>query len=125
MNLYVQRRIIAAVALLGFVFAVAFPALAVARIAVDPTAYAAICRIDTGSAAGERSSGLPGSLQGKLKTAHCVMCTGTASPPPAVTMAPIVIAAAPELLLPVDDVRDAPRDADALQPLQPRAPPRA
>ena len=53
MNLYVQRRIIAAVALLGFVFAVAFPALAVARLAVDPTAYAAICRIDTGSAAGQ------------------------------------------------------------------------
>ena len=60
MKLQAQRRIIATAALLGFVFAVFFPVLAVARLAVDPTAYAAICRVDTGNVAGERSTGLPG-----------------------------------------------------------------
>ncbi len=109
--------------MLAFLFAIAFPALAVARQAVDPLAYAKICRIDTG-VAGDTTS-IPGSLQGKLKTAHCVMCVGTASPPPANIVAPVVVATVPELLLPVDRRPLVVTTAAVLQPLNPRAPPRA
>jgi hypothetical protein len=121
--MYAQRRFIAGTALLAFLFAIAFPALAVARQAIDPLAYAKICRIDTG-VAGD-ATGIPGSLQGKIKAAHCVMCVGTASPPPAIVVAPVVIAKFPELLLPVDRRPLVVSDLYALQPLNPRAPPRA
>lgn len=122
MRLHAQRRFIAGTALLAFLFAIAFPALAVARQAVDPLAYAKICRIDTGIAGD--TTGLPGSLQGKIKAAHCVMCVGTASPPPAIVVAPVVVARVPELLLPVDRRPLVVSDLSALQPLNPRAPPR-
>ncbi len=138
MRLYAQRRFIAGTALLAFLFAIAFPALAVARQGVDPLAYAKICRVDisgtgdtsTGdTSTGDTSTGdtstLPGSLQNKLKNAHCVMCVGTGSPPPAVSIAPVVINTAPELLLPVDRRPLVVRDRVVLQPLNPRAPPRA
>jgi len=128
MRLYAQRRFIAGTALLAFLFAIAFPALAVARQGVDPLAYAKICRVDI-SGTGDTSTGdtstLPGSLQNKLKNAHCVMCVGTGSPPPAVSIAPVVINTAPELLLPVDRRPLVVRDRVVLQPLNPRAPPRA
>lgn len=123
MRLHAQRRFIAGTALLAFLFAIAFPALAVARQAVDPLAYAKICRIDTG-VAGD-TSGIPGSLQGKLKAAHCLMCVGTASPPPVMVVAPVVVARIPEFLLPVDRRPLVVSDLSALQPLNPRAPPRA
>jgi len=123
MRLYAQRRFIAGTALLAFLFAIAFPALAVARQGVDPLAYAKICRVDI-SSTGDTST-LPGSLQNKLKNAHCVMCVGTGSPPPAVSIAPVVINTAPELLLPVDRRPLVVRDRVVLQPLNPRAPPRA
>ncbi len=123
MRLYAQRRFIAGTALLAFLFAIAFPALAVARQGVDPLAYAKICRVDI-SGTGDTST-LPGSLQNKLKNAHCVMCVGTGSPPPAVSIAPVVINTAPELLLPVDRRPLVVRDRVVLQPLNPRAPPRA
>lgn len=123
MRLHAQRRFIAVTALLAFLFAIAFPALAVVRQAVDPLAYAKICRIDTG-AAGDVTN-VPGSLQTKLKNAHCVMCVGTASPPPAISLAPVVVAKVPELLLPVDRRPLVVNDLSALQPLNPRAPPRA
>lgn len=123
MRLHAQRRFIAGTALLAFLFAVAFPALAVARQAVDPLGYAKICRIDTG-VAGD-ATGLPGSLQGKIKAAHCVMCVGTVSPPPVISVAPVVVSRVPELLLPVDRRPLVVSDPVVLQPLNPRAPPRA
>lgn len=123
MRLYAQRRFIAGTALLAFLFAIAFPALAVVRQAVDPLAFAKICRIDTG-VAGD-TTGIPGSLQGKIKAAHCVMCVGTASPPPVSVVAPVVVARVPELLLPVDRRPLVVSDLSTLQPLNPRAPPRA
>lgn len=109
--------------MLAFLFAVAFPALAVARQAFDPLAYAKICRVDAG-AAGE-SSGSTGSLQDKLKKAHCVMCVGAASPPPSILLAPVVVSIVPELILPVDRRPLVVSDPFVLQPLNPRAPPRA
>jgi hypothetical protein len=123
MRLYAQRRFIAGTALLAFLFAIAFPALAVARQAFDPLAYAKICRIDT-SVAGDVTS-IPGSLQGKIKAAHCVLCVGTVSPPPAVSLAPVVVSIVPELILPVDRRPLVVSDPVVLQPLNPRAPPRA
>ncbi len=124
MRLYAQRRFIAGTALLAFLFVIAFPALAVARQAVDPLAYAKICRIDTG-VAGDTASGIPGSQQSKLKTAHCVLCVGTVSPPPAISLAPVVVSIVPELILPVDRRPLVVSDPAVLQPLNPRAPPRA
>jgi len=123
MRLHAQRRFIAVTALCAFLFAIAFPALAVVRQTVDPLAYAKICRIDAG-VAGD-AAGIPGSLQAKLKNAHCVMCVGTASPPPAISLLPVVVARVPELLLPVDRRPLVVSDLSALQPLNPRAPPRA
>lgn len=123
MRLHAQRRFIAGTALLAFLFAIAFPALAVVRQAVDPLAYAKICRIDTG-VAGD-ATGITGSLQTKLKNAHCVMCVGTASPPPVISLTPVVVAKVPELVLPVDRRPLVVSDLSALQPLNPRAPPRA
>lgn len=123
MRLHAQRRFIAATALLAFLFAIAFPALAVVRQAVDPLAYAKICRIDTG-VAGDSSS-TPASQQNKIKNAHCVLCVGTASPPPEISLAPVVVSMIPELLLPVDRRPLVFSDAAVLQPLNPRAPPRA
>lgn len=124
MRLHAQRRFIAVTALLAFLFAIAFPALAVVRQAVDPLAYARICRIDTGVAAGE-STGIPASQQNKIKNAHCVLCVGTASPPPAISLAPVVVSIVPELMLPVDRRPSVVSDPAVLQPLNPRAPPRA
>lgn len=123
MRLYAQRRLIAGTALLVFLFAVTFPALAVARQAIDPLAYARICRIDTG-VAGD-IAGIPGSPQGKIKAAHCVMCVGTVSPPPAISLKPVIVSVIPELILPGDRRPLAVSDLSALQPLNPRAPPRA
>jgi len=122
MRFHAHRRFIACTALLAFLFAIAFPVLAVARQAFDPLAYAKICRVDTGAA---DTTGLPGSLQGKLKSAHCVMCVGSGSPPPAIVVAPLVVAAIPELLLPADRRPPVVIAAAVLQPLNPRAPPRA
>lgn len=125
MRIYAQRRFIAGTALLAFLFAIAFPALAVARQAIDPLAYAKICRIDTSVSYGENSSAAPGSLQNKIKNAHCVMCVGSGSPPPAIEIAPVVVSLIPELLLPVDRRPLVVSDPAVLQPLNPRAPPRA
>ncbi len=108
--------------MLAFPFAIAFPALAVARQAVDPLAYARICRIDTGVAG---DTGVSGSLQGKIKNAHCVLCVGTVSPPPVIAPAPVVVSTIPELLLAVDRRPLVVSDPAVLQPLNPRAPPRA
>lgn len=108
--------------MLAFLFAIAFPALAMARQTFDPLTYAKICRIDSGTAAD--ATDVPGSLQGKLKNAHCVMCVGTGSPPPAIVIAPVVVSAVPELLLPADRRPLVITAAAVLQPLNPRAPPR-
>lgn len=107
---------------MAFLFGVAFPALAVARQAVDPTAFATICRVDT-STAGE--SGPSGSLQSKLKSAHCLMCVGSATPPSVSTVTPVVIAAVAQLIVVLPGSPSAAHDFAALQPLNPRAPPRS
>jgi hypothetical protein len=126
MRLYAQRRLIAGTALLAFLFAVAFPALAVMRQAVDPLAFAKICRIDTGVVVGDNGVVIPGSPQEKLKAAqHCLMCVGTGNTPPQMVVATIVISAVPELLLPIDRRPVVVSDPAVLQPLNPRAPPRA
>lgn len=122
--MFTPRRWIAVTALLAFLFVITAPALAVARQAVDPLAYAGICRIDTGAGA-DTATGAPGSLQGKLKSAHCILCVATASLPPVIVISPVVVATVPELLLPVDRRPQAARDTAAFQPLHPRAPPRA
>lgn len=124
MRLYTQRRFIAGTALLAFLFAVAFPALAVARQAVDPLAYTKICRVDTGFVSGN-SDDTPGSLQDALKSAHCLMCVGTASPPPVMSVVPVPVSAVPDLVVSIAQRSPVAGNAAALQPLNPRAPPRA
>lgn len=125
MRLHAHRRFIAGTALLAFLFAIAFPALAVARQAIDPLAYAKICRVDAGAVVGDNGIAIPGSLQAKLKNAHCAMCVGTGSPPPVIVVAPVVVSAVAELLLPADRRPLVVSDPAVLQPLNPRAPPRA
>ncbi len=120
MRLFAHRRSIAGTALLAFLFAIAFPALAVVRQAVDPTAFVTICRVDTGA----MDPAVPGAPQSKAKSAHCVMCLGTVSPPPMADISAVVVAAFPELVVLVDRSPSAARDPAALQPLNPRAPPR-
>ncbi len=121
MRLLIHRRLIAGSALLAFLFAVAFPVLAVARHAVDPTAYATICRVDVGIT-GDPS--LPGSPQTKLQSAHCLMCLGIAVPPAAIPVFQVV-AVIPDLLLLAARAPFAAHDSAAFQPLHPRAPPHA
>lgn len=122
MRLYLHRRIISWIALAALLFGAAFPALAVVRQALDPVAYATICRVDTGAT----DEALPvGSFSSGLKSAHCALCTGSAAAPATAAVAPVVVAAVPELrvLLPRSPlVAD---DPAALQPLNPRAPPRS
>ncbi|RPJ47526.1 MAG: hypothetical protein EHM16_05825 [Betaproteobacteria bacterium] len=101
--------------------ALAAPALAVARQAADPTAFATICRVDT---ARPTDPATPGSPLTGADSAHCILCLGTVSPPPATGSAPVVVAAVPEFALPVDRSLSALRDPAALQPQNPRAPPR-
>lgn len=125
MRFLAYRRFIAASALFAFLFATAFPVLAVARQAVDPLAFAKICRIDSSTIAGQNTTVYPGSLQAELKSAHCLMCVGTASPPPQISLAPMAVARVAEFVIPVDRRPLLARDAAALQPLNPRAPPRA
>lgn len=111
-------------ALLAFLFAVTFPALAAFHRALDPLAFVVICGSDAGAAQDSAGPAVPGSLKGKLKSAHCLMCLGTATLPPAPTLVSMVVAAVPELVLPVDQGQLPTRDPAALQPLNPRAPPR-
>ncbi len=109
-------------ALLAFLFGLAVPALAVARQALDPTAFAAICRVDTGAAA---SKSLPGSMQDKLESVHCLMCLGTVTPPDSRRVEPVVVALVSELLVTFPRSPWVADDPAAFQPLNPRAPPRA
>lgn len=122
MRVFMHRRIISGIALVAFLFGVALPALAVVQQAVDPTAFATICRVDTGVASDPSAPGAP---QDKIKSAHCPVCMVTASPPPAAKVLPVVVSTDPELLLPVDRGPPVAGDPAALQPLNPRAPPRA
>lgn len=122
MRLFAQRRIISGFALLAFLFGIAVPALAVARQAVDPLAFATICRVDLGNG-GENT--LPGSLQAKLKSAHCLMCLGTASPATTTDITPLVVGTLAVLTVVFPRSPRAADDPAALQPLNPRAPPRA
>lgn len=122
MRLFMHRRIISGIALLAFLFGIALPALAVVQQAIDPTAFATICRVDTGAASDPATPGAP---QDKFKSAHCLMCVSTASPPPVAEVLPVVVSTVPDLLLPVDRSPVAASDPAALQPLNPRAPPRA
>ncbi|MCE2998474.1 MAG: hypothetical protein ACK59Y_15605 [Betaproteobacteria bacterium] len=109
-------------ALLAFLFGLAIPALAVARHALDPTAFAAVCRVDTGFA---QSKTQPGSMQDRLASAHCLMCLGNAAPPDFAPVEPVVVSFVTELLVSFPRSPWAADDPAALQPLNPRAPPRA
>lgn len=121
MRLFMHRRIISGIALVAFLFGIALPALAVVQQAVDPTSFATICRVDTGAAS---DPAVPGAPQDKFKSAHCLMCVSTASPPPVAVALPVVVSTVPELILPVDRSPLVASDPAALQPLNPRAPPR-
>lgn len=107
---------------MAFLFGIAMPALAVVQQAIDPASFATICRVDMGAAADPAAPGIP---QDKFKSAHCLMCVSTASPPPVAVVAPVVVSIVPELLLPVDRSPLVASDPAALQPQNPRAPPRA
>lgn len=122
MRLFLHRRIISALALLAFVSGIAVPALAVARQAVDPAAFATICRVDSGAAA---NPALPGAPAATFKHAHCLMCVSTASPPPVHDLNAACVVPVPELLLPADRGAHPAAGMAALHPLEPRAPPRA
>ncbi len=122
MRLFLHRRMISGIALLAFLFGIALPALAVVQQAIDPAAFATICRVDIGSANNPATPGVP---QSSFKSAHCLMCISTASPPPVAEVVPAVISAVPDRLLPVDLCPLPGRNSAALQPLNPRAPPRA
>lgn len=121
LRLLAHRRIISGFALVAFLFGLAVPALAVARQAIDPVAFATICRVDLGETDG---SAQPGSLQAKLQSAHCLMCLGTASPATATNPAPVVVGTVAALTVVFPRSPLAADDPAALQPLNPRAPPR-
>jgi hypothetical protein len=121
MRLFMHRRIISGIALLAFLFGIALPALAVVHQSIDPTVFATICRVDTGAATDPAAPGAP---QDKFKSAHCLMCVSTASPPPVSAAVAVVVSTVPELLLPFDRSPLVASDAAALQPQNPRAPPR-
>ena len=118
MLLNVYRRIIAAFALLALLLGAAAPALAVVHQALDPAAFAGICRVDD-AAAPDRNA------PHRLESAHCPLCTGHAAPPVAEERVSHCIGAVCELRLAVPLADPVPADAAALQPLNPRAPPRA
>jgi len=119
MLLYVQRRFIAGFALLALLFGAAVPALAVVRQALDPAAFASICRVDDGAAAQDQTA------PDRLQSAHCPLCLGHAAPPVADARVPQCIGAV-SVLPPAPHYADPfPADTAALQPLNPRAPPRA
>jgi hypothetical protein len=120
--MFMHRRIISGIALMAFLFGIALPALAVVHQAIDPTAFATICRVDTGAA---NDSSAPGAPQNKLKSAHCLMCVSTGSPPPVAEVVPVVVSTIPDLILPFDRRPLPVSDPATLQPQNPRAPPRA
>lgn len=117
----VQRRLLAAIALFAFFFSIATPAFSVALHAIDPVAFATVCRADTGDSA---ISPATGDVENRLKSAHCFLCLGTATPPttPQIEPAFVGVVSLPLLLLEREQVLV--RDAVAFQPLNPRAPPR-
>jgi len=123
MHLFRYHRIIAGTALAAFLLAISLPVIAVARMVFDPVGFATVCRVDVGGSSSAPASG--GSSQGKLKAAHCVMCLGGASPPPAPGLAMQVVARIPELSVVDHHGLPAVHNLSALQPLNPRAPPRA
>jgi len=122
MRLSRYHRIIAGTALAAFLLAISLPVIAVARMVFDPVGFATVCRVDLG---GGSSAPASGDSHGKLKAAHCVMCLGSASPPPTAGLAMRVVARIPELSVIDHHGLPAIHNLSALQPLNPRAPPRA
>lgn len=120
MLLWTKRRLISGIALLAFLFGVAAPALAVARQAIDPASFATICRVDTG-AADEQG----GAASDRFKVAHCPLCVGHDAPPAAEVLPLLQVGIVSELRLAAQAADPFAADAAALQPLNPRAPPRA
>jgi hypothetical protein len=117
-----HRRLLAAFALFAFFFSIATPAFSVVLQAIDPVGFATICRADTGDSPGAPATG---DVQNRLKSAHCFMCLGTATPPPAPQLAPVLVSVASLPLPLLEREQVFVRDAVALQPLNPRAPPRS
>lgn len=121
MPLNAQRRFIAAFALLALLFGAVSPALAVVRQALDPAAFASICRVDDSAASHPEGK----AAHDRLKAAHCPLCLGHAAPPSAAAHVPQCIGAVSELRLPAQAAEPLFADTAALQPLNSRAPPRA
>ena len=126
MRLFAHRRSIAGTVLLAFLFVLTTPALAVVRQAVDPLAYAKICRVDVAAIADVTDTGVPATPAGTHKPAHahCLLCVGAVTPPLELSVALTAESPRSRPVLWQDHSRVAARDAAALQPLNPRAPPR-
>ena len=120
---FVKQRIIASLALVAFLFAFAAPAMAVVRYAIDPVAFAKVCSpVESIQAAANGETPASG---GKVSSQHCLTCVGSATN---AFLFPEVSGASPVPRNPVIVVSaDAPPVVSgmaALQPLNPRAPPR-
>jgi len=120
---FVKQRIIASLALVAFLFAFTAPAMAVVRYAIDPVAFAKVCSpVESIQAAANGETPAPG---GKVSGQHCLTCVGSATTP---FLFPEVSGASPVPRNPVIVVSaDTPPVVSgmaALQPLNPRAPPR-
>jgi hypothetical protein len=121
MRRFVHRRLLAALTLFAFCFSIATPAFSVALQGIDPVAFATICRADTGDSA---ASPATGDVENRLKSAHCFICLGTATPPTTPQIAPVFVGLVSLPLLLLEREQVLVRDAVAFQPLNPRAPPR-
>ena len=124
MKNFVKQRIIASLALVAFLFAFAAPAMAVVRYAIDPVAFAKVCSpVESIQAAANGETPAPG---GKVSTQHCLTCVGSATTPflfPEVSGASLV-PRSPVIIVVSADAPPVVSGMAALQPLNPRAPPR-
>ena len=123
MKIFVKQRFVASFALVALLFAFAVPAMAVVRYAIDPVAFAKVCSpVESIQAAANGETPSPG---GKVSSQHCLTCVGSATTPflfpkisgaLAVPRNPVIVVSA--------DAPPVVSGMAALQPLNPRAPPR-
>ena len=122
MKIFVKQRFIASFALVALLFAFAVPAMAVVRYAID--AFAKVCSpVESIQAAANGETPAPG---GKVSTQHCLTCVGSATTPflfPEVSGASLV-PRSPVIIVVSADAPPVVSGMAALQPLNPRAPPR-
>jgi len=128
MKWFSHRRSVVGMTLLAFMFALAHPLLVQARQAWDPLLDVTVCRVvvsDQNGSATANSSQTPTDTQpASLTAGHCAWClTSVAVPPVApilvngLTLDPIPALSPPASIMVL-------RVHAALQPLNPRAPPR-